>query len=152
MAWHSLLCVWYPSLCSSWNSRFLLHTAHYLFLKDLMRTCAIVCMLVQLLPVVPHQPAPPNNLLWIREEPFSMARRVAVQRAWLEYQHHMVRWRKRCWSIQAEFHTNQYAAQGLTWCSSVQCYKEFEAGESKCGTSAGTKKAQEHQKELWTTW
>lgn len=34
----------------------------------------------------------------------------------------------------------------------MQCYKEFETGGSECGTSADTKKLQEHQKELWTTW
>lgn len=112
MAWHSLLCVWYPSLGSSWNCGLLLHTAHYLFLKDLMRSCAVDCVLVQLLPGVPHQPAPPNNLLWIREQPSSMARQVAVQRAWLGPHHHLVKRRNRRWSIQAEFQTNQNTALG----------------------------------------
>lgn len=64
----------------------------------------------------------------------------------------MARWRKTWWGIQAAFQTNQNAAQWHTWCTSVQCYKEFEIGGSQCGTSAETKTAQEHQKELWITW
>lgn len=47
------------------NSGFLFHTTPYIFLKDLVRSCAIDCALVQLLTVAPHQPAPPDNLVWI---------------------------------------------------------------------------------------
>lgn len=102
----------HPPYAVSWNSGFLFHTAHYLFLAYLVRSCAIDCVLVQLLPVIPHEPAPPNNLLQIRKQPFSMARRVAVQRAWLGAHHYIVRGRKRGWSIQTAFQTNQNTAQG----------------------------------------
>ena len=34
----------------------------------------------------------------------------------------------------------------------MQYYQEFEIGQSERETSAEGKKAQEHQKELWTTW
>lgn len=54
--------------------------------------------------------------------------------------------------LRPAFQTNQNSAQWQTWCSAMQCHKEFETAGSKCGASAETKKAQEHQRELWTTW
>lgn len=137
-----------------WNCEFLLHTAHYLFLKDLMRSCAIGCVSFSCCQWY-HASLHPWIICCESENSLSQwyGQWLSKGSGWVP----TTMWGgegRDDGAFKQHFRLTRTLHRGRP--GAVQCsvIKSLKLGEANVELQQTLKmqQRQEHQKELWTTW